>query len=105
MPLTKDFKATVQARVARDPKFRKELLHESVECLLAGDLKTGKALLHDYIYATISFEELSDLTQTPSKNLMPMLGPKGESPGSQPGRYDAYLQRAEGLHPDLTVKR
>ena len=31
MPLTRDFKATVQARVARDPKYRNELLREDAE--------------------------------------------------------------------------
>ena len=31
MPLTRDFKATVQARSARDPKFRNELLREDAE--------------------------------------------------------------------------
>jgi DNA-binding XRE family transcriptional regulator len=30
-PLTRDFKATVQARIARDPKYRNELLHEDAE--------------------------------------------------------------------------
>ena len=58
MPLTRDFKATVQARIARDPKYRKELLREGVECLLSGDLDTGKAILRDYINATIGFEQL-----------------------------------------------
>ncbi len=42
MPLTREFKETVQARIARDRKYRKELLREGVECLLAGDLDTGK---------------------------------------------------------------
>jgi DNA-binding XRE family transcriptional regulator len=31
MPLTRDFKATVQARIARDPKYRNELLRENAE--------------------------------------------------------------------------
>ena len=31
MPLTRDFKVTVQARVARDPKYRNELLREDAE--------------------------------------------------------------------------
>jgi DNA-binding XRE family transcriptional regulator len=31
MPLTRDFKATVQARIARDPKYRNELLREDAE--------------------------------------------------------------------------
>lgn len=104
MPLTRDFKATVQARLARDPKFRKELLRESVECLLAGDLETGKALLRDYINATIGFEELSDLTRTPPKSLMRMLGPKGNPQARNLLDVIAHLQRAEGLHFELSLK-
>ncbi len=42
MALTRDFKETIQARVERDPAFREELLKEGVECLLSGDLDTGK---------------------------------------------------------------
>ena len=102
--MTKDFKATVQARVARDPKFRKELLRESVECLLAGDLETGKALLRDYINATIGFEELSELTQTPPKSLMRMLGPKGNPQAQNLLDVIANLQRVEGLHFKLSLK-
>ncbi len=59
MPLTREFKETVQARIKQDRKYRKELLREGVESLLAGDLDTGKAILRDYINATIGFEELS----------------------------------------------
>ena len=49
MALTGDFKETIQARVERDPAFREELLREGVECLLSGDLDTGKAVLRVYI--------------------------------------------------------
>ena len=52
MALTKDFKDTIQARAQRDPAFRKALLQEGVECLLADDIDTGKAVLRDYINAT-----------------------------------------------------
>ena len=62
MPLTRDFKETVQARAQRDPAFREGLLKEGVECLLAGDVDAGKIILRDYINATIGFEELSSLT-------------------------------------------
>jgi len=77
MPLTREFKETVQARLRADRKYRKELLREGVECLLAGDLDTGKAILRDYINATIGFEELSRRTKRPAKSLMRMLGPSG----------------------------
>jgi hypothetical protein len=49
MPLTRDFKQTVQSRIARDPSYGREMLREGVECLLAGDLDTGKAILRDVI--------------------------------------------------------
>ncbi len=58
MVLTRDFKETIQARAARDPRFRRELLREGIQCLLAGDLDTGKTALRDYINATVGFEEL-----------------------------------------------
>ncbi len=58
MVLTRNFKETIQARIERDPTFREELLKEGVECLLSGDMDTGKAILRDYINATIGFQEL-----------------------------------------------
>ncbi len=58
MALTRDFKETIQARAARDPRFRRELLREGIQCLLAGDVDTGKTVLRDYINATVGFEEL-----------------------------------------------
>lgn len=54
MALTRDFKDTVQARARRDPAFREGLLKEGIECLLVGDIDTGKIVLRDYVYATIS---------------------------------------------------
>ena len=37
MPLTRRFRETVQARLQSDRKYRKALLREGVERLLAGD--------------------------------------------------------------------
>jgi len=68
MPLTREFRETVQARLRSDRKYRKELLREGVECLLAGDLDVGKAILRDYINATIAFEELSHRTGRPANS-------------------------------------
>jgi hypothetical protein len=57
--LTRDFKETVQARAGRDPALCQALLQEAVEAMLAGDLAPGKAVLRDYINATIGFEAMS----------------------------------------------
>ena len=104
MGLTREFKETVQARIQRDRKYRKELLREAVECLLAGDLDTGKALLRDYINATIGFEKLSRLSRRPAKSLMRMLGPKGNPQARTLFEIIGHLQRAEGLQFELSLR-
>ena len=43
MTLTRSFKETVLARIERDTEFKDALLLEGVECLLSGDVDTGKA--------------------------------------------------------------
>ena len=82
MTLTRSFKETVKARAERDEAFREALLREGVECLLSGDVDTGKAVLRDYINATIGFESLSEATNTPTKSLMRMFSPKGNPQAS-----------------------
>ncbi len=97
MALTRDFKETIQARVQRDPAFREELLKEGVECLLSGDVDTGKAVLRDYITATIGFEELGDLTDKSPKSLMRMFGPKGNPQARNLFEIIGHLQKREGI--------
>ncbi len=77
MPLTHDFKETVRRRAQRDPDFRCGLLREAVETIINGDLETGKAVLRDYVNATVGFQALERRTDIPTKSLMRMLGPKG----------------------------
>ena len=62
MALTRSFKETVKARVASDTAFREALLTEGLNALLEGDVETGKAVLRDYINATIGFETLGKAT-------------------------------------------
>ncbi len=77
MPLTRDFKETVQARVQSDPQFRLALYQEALGSFFEGDLAAGKAMLRDYVNATIGFQELAKLTNKTPKSLMRMLSPKG----------------------------
>ena len=98
MALTRDFKETVKARAERDVVFREALLTEAVELLIAGDLEVGKALLRDYINATVGFEKLAKATGTPSKSLMRMLGPKGNPRASNLLTVLGKLQRVSGVH-------
>jgi DNA-binding phage protein len=97
MPLTRDFKETIRARAIRDKKFRKELLREGVECLLAGDTATGKIILRDYINATVGFAEVAEATHIPSKSLMRMLGPSGNPRADNLFEIVSFLQSWEGV--------
>ncbi|MGA7685684.1 MAG: transcriptional regulator [Terriglobales bacterium] len=95
MPLTRDFKQTIQARVRRDPAFRKELLREGIECFLSGDVETGKGVLRDYINATIGFVELAEATHHSAKSLMRMLSPSGNPQARNLFEIVEFLQRRE----------
>ena len=105
MPLTRRFKDTVQARAERDPAFREGLLKEGVECLLAGDVETGKIVLRDYINATMGFEELGALTGKPPKSLMRMLGPAGNPNARNLFEVISRIQQHEGVQLEVNAVR
>ena len=105
MALTRNFKETIQARIERDPAFREELLKEGVDCLLSGEVETGKAVLRDYINATIGFEELGSLTHKSPKSLMRMFGPTGNPQARNLFEIIGHLQRHEGLHLEVHAVR
>ena len=98
MALTIDFKDTIKKRIDRDPAFREELLKEGIQCLLTGDIDTGKAILRDYINATIGFDALGTATDKSPKSLMRMLGPKGNPQARNIFAIIAHLQKREGIH-------
>jgi DNA-binding phage protein len=77
MALTREFKDTVQRRVARDPEFRRALLASAINELIAGDFAVTKAILRDYINATITFPVLAQQLGKSAKSIHRMLGPSG----------------------------
>lgn len=105
MALTREFKNTVQARAARDGAFRRALLTEAINELLAGDLQVGKALLRDYINATIGFETLAAELHKPSKSLQRMLGATGNPTAGNLLAILKVLQEREAVHIKVKVTR
>jgi len=105
MPLTHDFKETIRARAQRDPKFRRALLCEAVECVINGDFTTGKAGLRDYVNATVGFPGLEKGTQIPAKSLMRIPGPKGSPSAANLSSILTVLQKADGVHFELSLRR
>jgi DNA-binding phage protein len=105
MALTKDFKETVQARAQRDPAFAQALVREAVATMLDGDLRAGKAVLRDYINATIGLEALARATGTPEKSLMRMFGPRGNPQASNLFAVLDHLQKQGGFHLEVRTEQ
>ena len=97
MGLTIDFKKTIQKRAQEDPEFREALLKESIECMLAGDTNTGKAMLRDYINATVGFSELAEVVGNSPKSIMRMLSDSGNPRANNLFQIIGHLQKQEGI--------
>lgn len=100
--LTRQFRETVHARAQRDARFHRALLTEAVNELLAGDHTAGKALLRDYINATLGFERLGAEVERSPKSLQRMLGPSGNPTAGNLIAILKALQAYEGVI--LTVR-
>jgi hypothetical protein len=105
MALTRDFKETVLARVQADPKFRDALLKEGIETMLSGDVDSGKAILRDYIKATVGFEQLGAETGSSPKSLIRMFGPSGNPQARNLFTVISHLQRHARLTLHVTAQR
>jgi hypothetical protein len=103
MALTRSFRELVQQQVASDPGFGETLLREGIECMLSGDLDTGKQILRDYIKATVGFENLGKEIGTQPKSLIRMFGPRGNPQARNLFNVIGYLQRHAGM--ELHVAR
>lgn len=103
MPLTRSFKELVVARIRKSPRYRLALLREGLEALYSGDLATGKAILRDYINATVGFQRLGAAVGTPPKSLMRMFSPAGNPRAENLFAVTRHLQRQENVR-ELKVR-
>ena len=105
MALTKDFRETIRERAQQEPQFRKALLREAIELLLSGDEKTGRAILRNYINATVGFRQLEEATSIPANSLMRMFGPNGNPSAKNLFGVLAHLQAQEGVNFEIRPRR
>jgi hypothetical protein len=103
MPLTKDFKSTIMARARKDKKFCEMMLSEAVTELLSGDINLGKAILRDYINATITFEVLSKWMEKNPKSIMRMLSPTGNPTSQSLFMIFHIIQKLKRVHFKVVV--
>ncbi len=105
MVLTRSFKDFVKARVESDPAFRQALFQEAVQTLISGDADTARAVLRDFINATIGFAALAKATGTPPKSLMRMFGPHGNPTAANLSGVINALQEKTGVHLEVRAVR
>jgi DNA-binding phage protein len=102
MPLTRDFRETVVARVRRDPAFARALLDEAATLFLNGEPVAARLVLRDLVNATVGFEALARKTSRPSKSLQRMLSKSGNPSMDNLAAIISALRGALGV--DLTAR-
>ena len=105
MPITRKFRETIWTRAQGDTRFRAAMLSEAINDLLAGELDTGKAMLRDYVNASITFDGLAKATRIPTKSLHRMLGPRGNPTAESLFTIIKALQESEDIKLTVRTKR
>jgi DNA-binding phage protein len=98
MVLTRSFKDHIKAKIQTDPEYRAALFKEAVQTLIEGDVGTARAVLRDFINATIGFAALAKATRIPPKSLMRMFGPSGNPTAANLSEVIRVLQKKTGVH-------
>ena len=97
MALTREFSETVRERAQADAAFRVAMLTEAAEAVVTGEAATARALLRNYINATLGFEALANETGISAKSLHRMFGPKGNPTLANLSTVLRVLEASEGL--------
>ena len=98
MPRTRNLRVTIWERIECGPTFRKTLIKDGVNCLLAGDVEVGKSVLRNTVNASVGFRKVGKITHNSPKILMRMLGPNGNLQARNLVEISRCLQDYEGLH-------
>jgi len=104
MPLTKDFNETMRERLQKSAGFRRALLKEAVNCMIEGDVDTGKSVLRKYINGTVGFIKLGEALGRSPKALMCMFSAKGNPQARNLFEIVAYLQKIEGTKLEVVTR-
>ena len=102
MPLTRSFDETVRERAQWDSEFRKTLLPDTLDILLGGEVRVGKILLRQCIYATIGYKKLASLTGKTPESLNQMLHPDYDTSVNDLFEIIKHIRKHEGI--SLEVK-
>ena len=104
MALTRNFKETILERAQRDPAFRVGLLTEATECMLNNEPEVTKALLRDYVNATLGFQALGQIVDKKPASLMRMLSEKGNPSLDNMAQLLSVVRQHEGVDFHVSAK-
>jgi hypothetical protein len=97
MALTRDFKELARSGSPAIQLSAMRSSREGADAMLAGDVGAGKAILRDYIKATVGFEKQGEATGAPAKSLIRMLGQRGNPQARNRFGVIGYLQKQAGV--------
>jgi DNA-binding phage protein len=103
MPLTREYRETVLARIKRDPKFARALYAEAVNSLLEGETDAGLSILRDLVHASITFKKLSEQTGFGEKALHRMLSRRGNPTTRNLFAVIKTISKDLGIKPEIKL--
>lgn len=103
MALTKTYKATVLARIQRDPKFARALYVEALNALIEGEVAAGLSMLRDLVHARITFKTLATETGFGEKALHRMLSKRGNPRSQNLFTITRAIREELGVIPHVSV--
>lgn len=103
MALTREYKATVVARIKRDPAFARALYAEALDAILSGEAAEGLSMLRDLIHAEITFKELARQTGYNEKSLHRMLSSRGNPTARTLAKIVGAIREDCGFVPHVKV--
>ncbi len=96
-PMTRDYRESIREDLKIDSAFRKELLLETLNCFLEGDIETARALFRNYIKSEYGYKNLAAATGVSEKSLNRMFGPKGNPTSANFLKVVQALCKSEGI--------
>ena len=103
MPLTRDYKETVVARIRRGRNFARALYAEALSALMEGETAEGLSMLRDLVHAQITFKELARQTGLGEKTLHRMLHRNGNPTARNLGVIVKRIAEDLGIKPRVEV--
>jgi DNA-binding phage protein len=97
-------KETILQRAKSNPEFRATLIAEALELIAENDVQTAKALIRDYVLASIGFEKLAKVVGKKPESIKRMRSAQGNPTISNMAALLSSLKQHEGieLHVETT---